>query len=336
MKNNQLGNSGLHVSELALGTMLFGEDQARSTPEAEAFKIIEAFIASGGNHIDTANVYANGESEKIIGEALKRLGRHKVTLASKARFSTSAETDFGGGLSRKVVKQQIETSLKSLQTDYLDLYYMHGWDPSTPIEESLRVYEDLVKEGKVLYVGVSNFKAWQVMKALSIADRNNYSRYIAAQYQYSLVKRDIDNEYMSLCMDEGLGLMSWGPLGGGFLTGKYRQNETPVNGRIAQSDETVEEAWHRRNTAKNWKIIDVLKEIAAQHNASISQIAIAWLRHHPHIASVLIGPRTHEQCIDNLGSLNISLSSEEFGLLDNASKLEDSYPYSMIKAYGME
>ncbi len=336
MNNKRLGNSGFYVSELSLGTMLFGEGSSRSTIEAEAKNIINAFLDSGGNHIDTANAYANGESEKIIGRITSDISRDKFTLASKARFATSVERHFGAGLSRKVIKQQLEQSLQHLKTDYLDLYYMHGWDPYTPIEESLRAYEDLVKEGKVLYIGVSNFKAWQLMKSLSIADHNGYSRFIAGQYQYSLVNRDIDNEYISLFKSEGLNLVAWGPLGGGFLSGKYKQHEQPKEGRIADADQTSEEAWHRRDKAQNWKIVELLNDIASTKKASISQVALAWLLHQDSVSSVIIGPRTLEQCKDNLGATNVILNHDEIQALDMVSALPDSYPYSMIKAYGME
>jgi aryl-alcohol dehydrogenase-like predicted oxidoreductase len=336
MKNNRLGNSGFYVSELSLGSMLFGEESLRSTSETDAKNIINAFLDAGGNHIDTANAYANGESEKIIGRVTNEIGRERFTLASKARFATSVKQNFAAGLSRKVIKQQAEQSLQNLKTDYLDLYYMHGWDPHTPIEESLRAYEDLVKEGKVLYVGVSNFRAWQLMKSLSIADHKDYSRFIAGQYQYSLVNRDIDNEFISLFKSEGLNLVAWGPLGGGFLTGKYKQNEAPKEGRIANADQTVEEAWHRRDTAKNWKIIELLNDIALSKNASISQVALAWLLCQDTVSSVVIGPRTLDQCKDNLGATEVTLNNDEIQSLNELSALADRYPYSMIKAYGME
>jgi aryl-alcohol dehydrogenase-like predicted oxidoreductase len=336
VNQNQVGKSGLFVSEVTLGTMLFGENSNRSTPEEEAHQIIDHFISMGGTHIDTANAYADGESEAIIGRSLQLLGRHRVTLASKARFASSIDADFAGGLSRKVIKTQVEKSLRRLKTDYLDLYYMHGWDPNTPIEESLRAYEELIREGKILYMGVSNFRAWQVMKALSISDSRMADRFICGQYQYSLVNRDIDNEYFSLFESEGLGCMAWGPLGGGFLTGKYQQDVTPNDGRISQSDNTVEEAWWRRNTDRNWRIVAKMKEIADAHQSSVSQIAIAWLLKNKRITTAIIGPRTLAQCQDNMLATNIRLSNEEFDALDALSAPLQSYPYSMIKAYGME
>lgn len=213
---------------------------------------------------------------------------------------------------------------------------MHGWDPHIPIEESLRAYEDLIQEGKVLYLGVSNFRAWPVMQSLGLSDKLGLNRFVAAQYQYSLVQRDIDNEYISLFANQGLSCMVWGPLGGGFLTGKYSQSDKPTDGRIATSDDTVEEAWWRRNTEKNWAIMDVLETVVQSHNATISQIVLAWLLQHPQVATVIIGPRTLEQCHDNLGAVNITLSEQEWQALNEASAISDSYPYSIIRAYGME
>jgi aryl-alcohol dehydrogenase-like predicted oxidoreductase len=302
MKNNRLGNSGLYVSELSLGTMLFGEESGRSTPEDEAIRMVHAYIDAGGNHIDTANVYAGGRSEEIIAKALDGERRQKVTLATKVRFGASPETDFGGGLSRRVIMTQVEGSLRRLGTDFIDLYYMHGWDPHTPIEESLRAFDDLVRDGKVRYIGVSNFKAWQVMQALGLSDRNGWARFIAGQYQYSLVVRDIEYEYRSLFEAQGIGCMAWGPLGGGFLSGKYQRDQRPTSGRIADSGDELEEAWERRATERNWRTIDAVSQIAAERGVTTPQVALSWLLAQPVVSSVLIGARTMAQFEDNMAA----------------------------------
>jgi len=336
MQNKRLGNSGLYVSELSLGTMLFGEASGRSTPEDEAIQMVHAYIDSGGNHIDTADVYAGGRSEEIIAKALKGGLRQKVTLATKVRFGESPETQTGAGLSRHVIMGQVERSLKRLGTDVIDLYYMHGWDPHTPIEESLRAFDDLVRAGKVRYIGVSNFKAWQVMQALGLSDQNRWARFVAGQYQYSLVVRDIEYEFSSLFADRGVGCIAWGPLGGGFLSGKYRRDERPTSGRIADTPDDSEEAWERRATERNWRIIEAVEQVAQERDATVPQIALAWLRTQSVVSSVILGARTLAQLEDNLAAAEIDLTGEELAVLDEASELPEMYPYRMMQTFGME
>ncbi|MEM7801609.1 MAG: aldo/keto reductase [Chloroflexota bacterium] len=336
MQNKRLGNSGLYVSDLSLGTMLFGEESGRSTPENEAIQMMHAYIDRGGNHIDTANAYAGGRSEEIIGKALKNGRRDKVTLATKVRFGVSPEADLGAGLSRRVIMQQVEASLRRMNTDVIDLYYMHGWDPHTPIEESLRAFDDLVREGKVRYIGVSNFKAWQVMQSLGISDQHGWIRFVAGQYQYSLVVRDIEYEYSSLFAAQGIGCMAWGPLGGGFLSGKYRRDELPTDGRLSTTTENNEETWERRSTERNWRIIAAVEEISRERGVTVPQVALAWLRAQPMVSSVIIGARTFEQFEDNMAAAELTLSLEELAKLNKASELLEMYPYRMMQAYGME
>ncbi|MBT7988980.1 MAG: aldo/keto reductase [Anaerolineae bacterium] len=335
MKYRRLGNSGLLVSDLALGTMIFGEQKERSTPADEAERIIHRYLDAGGNHIDTANVYAGGRSEEIVGAALRN-HRDKVVLATKVRFPMGEGVN-DGGLSRHHIFNSVEASLKRLQMDVIDLLYMHCWDPLTPIEESLRAFDDLVTVGKVRYIGVSNFKAWQLMKALGISEQYKWARFVAAQYQYSLVTRDIEKEYLDLCASEGVGLTPWGPLGGGFLSGKYQQNKKPtqsVQGRLATSPSHEEEAWERRNIDQNWEIIAALDEVAAKHNATHSQISLAWLLSRQVVASIILGVRTIEQLDDNLGASAIELNAEDIALLDQASEKPEGYPYRFMKNYG--
>ena len=214
------------TSCLTLGTMIFGEQLSRSTPEDEALNIIDSYLGAGGNHIDTADVYAAGRSEEIVGKALKNR-RQKALVATKVRFRTSDGIN-AEGLSRMHVTEGVHSSLRRLQTDYLDLLYLHGFDPLTPMEETLRALEDLVRGGKVRYIGLSNFKAWQVMKARGLALQLNTNCFVAAQYQYSLIKRDIEYEFVDLCVSEGVGLTPWGPLGGGFLSGETVRPARPA------------------------------------------------------------------------------------------------------------
>jgi aryl-alcohol dehydrogenase-like predicted oxidoreductase len=316
--------------------MIFGEDSERSTPAKEAEKIITKFLAEGGNHIDTANVYASGRSEEIVGKAIKNY-RGQVVLATKVRFSMGQGPN-DQGLSRYHIINSVEDSLRRLDVETIDLLYMHAWDPLTPIDESLKAFDDLVTTGKVRYIGVSNFKAWQVMKSLGVSDKNRWARFTAAQYQYSLVVRDIEAEFSDLCVNEGLGIVPWGPLGGGFLTGKYKQGKRPEDaseGRIAVMDEGTEEHWDLRSTPENWELLDLMGDIAEKNNCTHSQIAIAWLLSKPAVSSVIIGVRTMDQLEDNLGFRDLKLTEEDLSRLNELSKPSSRYPYRFIDKYAL-
>jgi len=332
MKFSNLGRSGLLVSDLCLGTMIFGEESPRGTSPDEAEKIIHRYIDAGGNYIDTANAYAAGRSEEIVGRAIKA-NRQNIVIATKVRFPLEKGPN-NQGLSRAHIIMAVEASLRRLDTDYIDLYYMHLWDPITPIEESLRTMDDLVKSGKVRYIGVSNFKAWQLMKTLAVSDGNSLNRIVASQYQYSLVKRDIEYEFLDLCISEGVGIHPWGPLGGGILSGKYspkKKPETAEEGRMGVTPDDYEESWQRRNTQRNWAILEVVDEIAKVRNATYSQIAIAWLRGQKAVTSTIIGCRTLAQLEDNLGAAVINLTEDEIDKLNHVSELPELYPYRMLK-----
>ncbi len=337
MDYRRLGNSGLLVSELALGTMIFGEPGERATPPGEAARMVHRFLEAGGNHIDTANVYAGGRSEEIVGQAL-RGRRQGVVLATKVRFATG-EGPNEVGLSRRHILRAIEDSLQRLQTDYIDLLYLHSWDPLTPLDETLWACDDLVRAGKVRYLGVSNFKAWQMMKALALSVRHGWARFIAAQYQYSLVVRDIEHEFVDLCQSEGVGLAPWGPLGGGFLSGKYRPDQRPQSseeGRLATTPDHDEEAWSRRATEGNWRILEAVDGIAVDHpGATHAQVALAWLLAQPAVDSVILGARTLAQLEDNLEAAALELSPNELARLDAASASEPPYPYRFLQRYGV-
>ena len=334
MKYKQLGNSGLLVTDLCLGTMVFGENSPRGTPPAEAVAMIHRYLDAGGNHLDTADVYAGGRSEEIVGQALQGK-RQEVILGTKINFP-KGDGPNDRGLSRHHILEGIEGSLRRLQTDYIDLYYMHCWDPLTPLEESLRAFDDLVQEGKVRYMGVSNFKAWQVMKALDMSAAKGWVGFVAGQYQYSLIKRDIEYEFIDLFQSEGLGLTPWGPLGGGFLSGKYQRGQRPTEaevGRIATTADDTEESWERRNLARNWDIIETVGDIAEAHGATYAQIALAWLRAQPTVSSVIIGARTTAQLEDNLAAATIDLTPTELVKLDMVSGMPELYPYRFLENY---
>ncbi len=332
MKYAAIGRSGLISTNLTLGTMLFGENSERTTPEAEAKRIMDRYFDAGGNHIDTANGYAEGRSEAIIGRHLGAR-RQRVILATKVRFPTGEDPN-ESGLSRLHIIESVNDSLRRLQTDYIDLLYLHCWDPITPIEETLRALDDVVTSGKVRYLGISNFKAWQLMKAQGLSRVAGYTPFIAAQYQYSLIKRDLEYEFIDLCATEGLGILPWGPLGGGFLSGKYSPDQAPTEGRIATMEDHNEESWDRRNKSQNWKVLEVVDEIAKSRNSSHVAVALAWLLAKEIIPSVIIGPRTYAQLEQNLDAAELQLSQEEMARLDEVSQLPELYPYRMIEAYG--
>jgi len=242
------------------------------------------------------------------------------------------------GLSRHHILHSVEDSLRRLKTDHIDLLYMHCWDPLTPIEESLHVFNDLVTQGKARYIGVSNFKAWKLMKALALSDTNGWARFIAAQYQYSLVVRDIEDEFVDLCLSEGVGITPWGPLGGGFLSGKYRADQRPKipeEGRLSTTPDQDEEAWSRRATDQNWQIIEAIKQVISDHpSATYSQVALAWLLAQPAVDSIVLGVRTLEQLQDNLGAANLQLTEAQLDNLDKVSLTAKGYPYRFLELYG--
>ncbi|MEM6767950.1 MAG: aldo/keto reductase [Bacteroidota bacterium] len=331
MKYRQIGRSGLITSTLTLGSMIFGEGAGRSTSREEALTIIDHYLGEGGNHIDTADAYAGGRSEEIVGESLKGR-RNDVLIATKVRFKNKENIN-AEGLSRWNIIQGVEASLRRLNTDYIDLLYAHCIDPFTPLEETLRALEDVIRAGKVRYIGISNFKAWQLMKAQGLTHMLNTNSFIAAQYQYSLVKRDMEYEFFDLLESEGLGLLPWGPLGGGFLTGKYKQ-EKPTEGRIASASGKMSETWERRNTEKNWVVMEKVNQLAGKYAATPSQVALAWILTKPIVSSVIMGVRTMEQLVDNLGAKDMELSQEDVAALDERSALPELYPYRMIDAYG--
>ena len=323
----RLGNSGIKVSELCLGTMTFG----RETDEKTSKEIISRFLDKDGNFIDTADVYGAtiGASEEIIGRALKDK-RDKIILATKVGFGSKPNDE---GLSRLHIIQALERSLRRLQTDYVDLYYLHVWDSVTPLEETLSTLDTLLKMGKIRYIGVSNFTAWQIMKALAISDQNSWSRFVCYQPQYSLLLREIEKEFIPLCQCEGLGIVAWAPLAGGFLSGKYNQNVvvSSKDNRLFRVKEEDADSAKRRFSERNFRILDVVKKIAGERGKSCSQIALKWIQMQPGITGPVIGARTTEQIEDNLGCIGWELAEEEIKELNEVSEIVWNYPYDFIR-----
>jgi len=321
------------VSELALGTMLFGEASDRGVAADGAEAIVTRFLDIGGSHIDLADVYAGGQAEEIVGRVI-RGRRGEVVLTTKARFPTGPGPN-DQGLSRYHLVQGLEASLRRLGTEAIDVFYLHAWDPVTPLEETLRALDDLVRAGKIRYIGASNLRAWQLMKALGLSDGHGWTRIVAGQYQYSLVVRDIEPEIADVCRHEGVGIVAWAPLASGFLTGKYRRDArptTPAAGRLATAPPDWEEAWDRRATERNWAILSALTSIAKRLNASASQVAIAWLLTRPAVASVVVGVRSIDQVSSSEQALGVDLSDEDVARLDSVSAPPDGYPYRMLQA----
>jgi aryl-alcohol dehydrogenase-like predicted oxidoreductase len=327
MEYRQLGSSGLLVSELSFGTMTFGnvgyrEPVIGSTDVNGARRQVDICLDAGVNLIDTADVYAAGKSEEIVGQAIEGR-RERLLLATKVRFPTGGGPN-DGGLSRHNLVRSCEASLKRLRTDYIDLYQMHGWDGQTPVEETLEALDSLVRAGKVRYVGCSNFSAWHVMKSLAASERLGLQRYVAQQINYTLLSREAEYELVPVSLDQGLGILVWSPLAGGLLTGKYRRNtDFPAGVRHASDwDEPPVEDWDRL-----WRIVEALVQIAAEHDVSAAQVALRYLLDKPGVTSVVIGARTDEQLVDNLGALQLELSDEDRARLDTVSARPLLYPY---------
>jgi aryl-alcohol dehydrogenase-like predicted oxidoreductase len=326
MEYRRLGDTGLMVSELCLGCMTFG----REASEEDSKRLVDRFLDAGGNFIDTADVYSKGVSEEITGRAIKGV-RDDVVLATKVYFPMG-EGPNDTGLSRKHVTQGCEDSLRRLGTDYIDLYQVHCWDSATPLKETLSALTDLVRSGKVRYIGVSNFTGWQLVKSVCLSEANGLERFVCLQPQYSLVERNIEREILPICLEEGLGVIPWSPLGGGFLSGKYRREEEPPEGsRISEAVASMEEHWDRRATERNWAALDVVGRISEETDKSYAQISLNWLLRQDGVTAPIIGACTLEQLEDNLGASGWTLDEEQVEELSDASSLEDVYPYRFIR-----
>ena len=327
MEHRQLGRSGLKVPVLSLGTGTFGGvgsmfSKWGATDVAEARRLVDVCLEAGLNFFDTADVYSGGASEQILGQALQGR-RDQVLISTKATFTMGSGPNDKGS-SRHHLLRACEASLKRLGTDHIDLYFMHGYDALTPVEETLRALDDLITAGKIRYLGCSNFSGWQVMKALATSERYGLGRYVSYQGYYSLIGRDYEWELMPLGLDQGVALMVWSPLGWGRLTGKIRRGQPPAAGRIqqggAEGGPIVEDDYL-------YQVVDALDAIAAETGKTVPQVALNWLLQRPSVANIVIGARNEEQLRQNLGALGWNLSAEQVARLDAASQRMPIYPY---------
>jgi aryl-alcohol dehydrogenase-like predicted oxidoreductase len=330
MDYRTLGNTGTVVSTLCLGTMTFGTE----SDEKVAYQQLDRYVEQGGNFLDTADVYADGESETVIGRWLAaRSGmRDRVVVATKGRFATG-----GGpndlGLSRVRLARALDNSLRRLGVEVVDLYQAHAWDPLTPLEETLRFFDDAVRAGKIRYVGVSNFIGWQLQKAALLARHLGLAPVVSLQPQYNLLQRAVEFELTQVCVNERIGMLPWSPLGGGWLTGKYQRDRPPTGRtRLGEHPDRGMEAYSRRNPEeRTWRVIDTVRSVAEARGVSMARVALAWLVDRPAVTSVVLGARTLEQLDDNLGAADLHLSAEETARLDEASTpIVDDYPYGEL------
>lgn len=330
MKYKILGNTGLKVSTLCLGTMNYGGKgffgYMGNLDQNQVDEQIKTVFEAGVNFIDTANIYSDGLSEVMIRQAIKNLGinRDDLVLATKVR-GTMGNSQNDLGLSKKHIIQQVEGSLKRLGTDYIDLYQIHTADPLTPIEETIRTLDDLVRSGKIRYFGASNISAWQLMKGLSYSQYNHLDRFASLQANYSLDVRDAERELVPLLQDQKVGMMIWSPLSGGLLTGKYKRDGQKEEGRL---NSFPFPPFHEERA---FDVLDVLTPMAEQKQVSISQLALAWLLHQPVVSSVIIGATKLHQLQDNLKSVDVVFTTEELSLLNEASKLPAEYPGNVLE-----
>jgi aryl-alcohol dehydrogenase-like predicted oxidoreductase len=333
MRYNQLGNTGLFVSELCLGTMTFGEANPNSNwgaiadvDQAAADKIVERSLAAGVNFIDTADVYSTGTSEKLLGQALKNVGvpRKDVIIATKV-YGVMGEKPNDRGASRGHIMDSVEASLERLQTDHIDLYQIHATDSVTPIEETLRAFDDLVSRGLVRYVGVSNWQAWRIAKALGISERRGFARFETVQAYYSIAGRDLEREIVPLMAEEKLGLMVWSPLAGGLLSGKFGPG-APGNGegRRASFD------FPPVDKDRAWACVAAMREVADKHGTSVATVALAWILAKPFVTSIIIGAKRLDQLDQNLDAVKLKLDADDLAKLDGVSALAAEYPGWMI------
>jgi aryl-alcohol dehydrogenase-like predicted oxidoreductase len=325
-----LGRSGLRVSPICLGAMTFGEDWGWGSTEEASQEILDSYIGRGGNFIDTANGYTKGHSEKIIGD---HIGRHptrrdRVVIATKFFTNMYRGDPNGGGAGRKTLMSSCEQSLRRLQTDYIDLYWMHCWDRFTPIEETIRGLDDLVQAGKVRYIGFSDTPAWKVAQAHTTALLRGWTPLIALQLEYSLLERTIEGELIPAALELGMGVTPWSPLKSGMLTGKYTResvaNAQPGRGAFVS----------RAFTEEAFKVLDVLTRVSTELGTTPARVALAWVMQRPGIASTIIGARTMEQMADNLGALSINLTPKQVKVLDEVSQPKLNFPHDFLKGIG--
>ena len=338
MKYKQLGRTGLYVSEICLGTMTFGgSEQAGmwraigALQQGEVDTVVGRALEAGVNFVDTADVYSFGESERLLGQALKNVGanRKDVVIATKV-YGEMGPRPNDRGASRGHIMDSVRTSLERLQTDHIDLYQIHSNDPVTPIDETLRALDDLVRQGLVRYIGVSNWQAWKIVKALGISEARGYARFETLQAYYSIAGRDLERELIPMLTSERLGLMVWSPLAGGLLSGKFGPgSNNPEGARRTNFD------FPPVDKERAWRCVEVMREVGEAHGVSVARVALAWLLHKPAVMSVIIGAKTLEQLDDNLAAADLVLTSEEVSRLDEVSDLPAEYPGWMLARQGV-
>ena len=330
MRYRLLGHSGCAVSELCLGTMTFGAE----TDEAGSHAQLDMFVEAGGTFVDTADVYSAGRSEEIIGGWLAARPREvtePVVIATKGRFATDPGPN-GNGLSARHLTRALDASLRRLGVDAVDLYQVHAYDPHTPMEETLRTLDGFAQAGKIRYYGLSNFTGWQLTKAVLTARALGLREPVTLQPQYSLIVREIEWEIVPAALDFGLGLLPWSPLGGGWLSGKYRRDQRPTGDtRLGEDPGRGMEAYDRRGSDRTWRVIDAVGQVAESRGVSMAEVALAWVNNRPAVVSTILGARTTEQLEANLRAAGLELSAEECALLDEASDLHATdYPYGEL------
>jgi aryl-alcohol dehydrogenase-like predicted oxidoreductase len=335
MRYKTLGNTGLLVSEICLGTMTFGSGEGMwshiaGLDQQSADRIVARALDAGVNFIDTADIYSDGRSEEVTGRAMKNSGRARtdVVLATKV-YNPTGKGPNDRGASRGHIMDGVKASLKRLGTDYIDLYQIHGIDQVTPVEEMVRAFDDLMRQGHIRYFGVSNWPAWMTMKALGVADRLNAQRLVSLQAYYTIAGRDLERDIAPLLASEKIGLMVWSPLAGGLLSGKYdREGSGPQGSRRVTFD------FPPVNRDRVFDCVDVMREIAKAHRASVAGVAIAWLLQRPFVTTVIIGAKNNEQLDDNLAATEIKLTGDDLEKLDKVSALPPEYPGWMIERMG--
>jgi aryl-alcohol dehydrogenase-like predicted oxidoreductase len=337
MRYRLLGQTGLYVSELCLGTMTYGGGGAGiwasigKLQQDAVNEQVKTAVDAGINFIDTANVYSLGQSETLLGQSLKSLAlpRDQLIIATKATGAMN-ETPNGRGQSRHHLFNEVDASLKRLQLDYIDLYQLHAFDPLTPFEESLSALNDLVRSGRVRYIGLCNMAAWQIMKSLAVSDRHGWSRFSSVQAYYTIAGRDLEREIVPLISDQKLGLMVWSPLAGGLLSGKFKSadDKGPADARRATFDFPVV------NKDRAFQCIEVMRPMAAERQISVAQIALAWLLAKPYVSTVIIGAKSMDQLRDNIASTRVQLTDSERRTLDEVSQLPAEYPGWMLALQG--
>jgi len=328
-----LGRSGLRVSPLSLGTMTFGTDWGFGSEEAASRAIFDAYLEAGGNFIDTADGYTNGHSEQMVGRFVAEGGlRDRVVIATKFTFSADRSNPNAGGNGRKNIYRALEGSLERLQTDYVDLYWLHAWDRATPAEEVLSTLNDLVREGKILHYGFSNVPGWYLARVATLAEKEGKERPIALQLEYSLVERNIEHEHFPAAREFGMGITPWSPLAGGFLTGKYRRTAqgSEGEGRLEKMKGTGNPAFERA-TERNWRVLEALLEVSREVGRKPAQVALNWVAAQPEISSTIIGATRVEQLRENLAALDFTLPEELAAKLAAASAPDVFHPYTFFR-----